>query len=415
MGKCFSDAVEQALRYIYYDVRTGQGQEGLQLLQKASAEGDGDASCILARCYCGRQYVWRGHEFPEDDGLAKKLLHQSVEQGSALGVLVTLRSGLLTPSVQRKMPFASLKEAFDIVLQKAQDGDAFCQYTIGNSYFWEDTLRIQDKGRASFATDAEYRAYRAENISRCEEWHWMAFRGGVHFAGTNLYRYYTKGEGDLIPARPEKAADIWRIGAERGYPIFQYSYALELNEKNSPDAAGWFKLAAEGGEGDAWYYVGIAYEHGNGVPQDIAYAAKCYDKGLSMSCADGTRVFNANALGALYCKDNALPKDYDKAFRLLNYAYTQGSVWGVKYLGECYFRGWGTPQDFVRARELLEKGTGETPKVFFMLGYLYGRGLGVPADIQKAVLYLQRAGDDPEAKEELLRYKKTLLGKWKVR
>ena len=50
-----------------------------------------------------------------------------------------------------------------------------------------------------------------------------------------------------------------------------------------------------------------------------------------------------------------------------------------------------------------------------MLGYIYGRGFGVPQDIEKAVLYLQKAGDHPEAKEELLRYKKTMFGKWKVR
>lgn len=58
-------------------------------------------------------------------------------------------------------------------------------------------------------------------------------------------------------------------------------------------------------------------------------------------------------------------------------------------MGECYFRGWGAPQNFGRARELLEKVKGENPKVFFMLGYLYGRGIGVSTDIQKAVRYLQ--------------------------
>ena len=47
-----------------------------------------------------------------------------------------------------------------------------------------------------------------------------------------------------------------------------------------------------------------------------------------------------------------------------------------------------------------------------MLGVIYGRGLGVPADIKKGVEYLQKAGDYKEAKEELLKYKKTLFGKW---
>ena len=37
-----------------------------------------------------------------------------------------------------------------------------------------------------------------------------------------------------------------------------------------------------------------------------------------------------------------------------------------------------------------------------MLGYIYGRGLGVPADIEKAVFYRQKAWDHLEAKEGLL-------------
>ena len=46
------------------------------------------------------------------------------------------------------MPFSSLQEAFDIVLAKAEGGDAFCQYTIGNVYFWWDFLRIEGKNKA---------------------------------------------------------------------------------------------------------------------------------------------------------------------------------------------------------------------------------------------------------------------------
>ena len=42
----------------------------------------------------------------------------------------------------------------------------------------------------------------------------------------------------------------------------------------------------------------------------------------------------------------------------------------------------------------------------------YGQGLGVPADIPKAVALLQQAKDYAPAQEELLHYKKTLFGKW---
>lgn len=413
MGKIFSDAVEQALQYIYYDVRTGRGKEGFRLLEAASAAGDGDASCVLARCLSGYQYVWSCHGFPEDDRRARKLLHQAVEQGSALGVLVALRSGELTPSVQKKMPFASLREAFDLVLQKAEAGDAFCQYTIGNVYFWWDFLRIQGKGKDSFASPDAYKAYLRENIAQCEVWFQRAFRGGMYHAGNNLNHYYTKGDEDLIPPQPEKAKDLWRTGAERGYPIHQYVYADELRKAGQDaEALYWYKQAAEGGDMDSWYYIGNAYETGKAVEKDPAYAAECYEKRLAWQKPANCRVGCANALGALYYEGKGVPRDYDKAFRLLDYAHSQGSTWGVCYLGKCYFRGWGTPQDFVKAREYLEQVNWSNREVFYMLGVIYGRGLGVPEDIKKGVELLQKAGENKEAKEELLRYRKTLFGKW---
>ena len=98
MGKYYSDEVELALKYVFYEERLGKGKEGMALLEKASAAGDGDASCLLARCFWGPQYIWPGHRFPEDDKRGKSLIRLSIKQGSALGVLCALRSGLLTPS-----------------------------------------------------------------------------------------------------------------------------------------------------------------------------------------------------------------------------------------------------------------------------------------------------------------------------
>ena len=144
----------------------------------------------------------------------------------------------------------------------------------------------------------------------------------------------------------------------------------------------------------------------------MAYAAQCYEKGLKRRGSSSAKTGCANCLGALYYDGDGVPKDYDKAFQLLSYANSMGSSWGVCYLGKCYFRGWGTNQDYVKAREFLEKVDWTNREAFFMLGFIYGRGLGVPEDIKKGVEYLQKAGDNKEAKEELLKYKKTLFGKW---
>jgi hypothetical protein len=62
----------------------------------------------------------------------------------------------------------------------------------------------------------------------------------------------------------------------------------------------------------------------------------------------------------------------------------------------------------------LEKMDWENKNAYFMLGYIYGRGLGVAEDIPKGVAYLQKSGT-AEAKEELLHYKKSLFGKWSRR
>lgn len=413
MGKVFSDAVEKALTYIYYDLRAGKGAEGLALLEQASAAGDGDASCILARCYCGNQYVWGGHDFPEDDDKATNLLHKAVEQGSAIGVMVALRSGELTPSLQKKMPFDSLQEAFESVAAKAEMGDAFCQYTVANSYFWWDFLRIQGKGRDSFSNEKEYKEYLRENISKCEDWFWKAFRGGMYLAANNLNRFYGQGDEDIIAPRPEKAKDLYKTGAEMGYPVHQWIYAEELeNEKRYEDALYWYKQAASGGQLECWFCIGYAYEEGRGTEKDLSYAAQCYEKGLTQKKDTGKRIGCANRLGSLYYEGNGVEKDYAKAFQLLKYGYEHNTKFGVCYLGKCYFRGWGTQQDYVKARELLEQVDWTNREAFYMLGVIYGQGLGVPEDIKKGVEYLKKAEGNQEAKAELLKYKKTLFGKW---
>lgn len=412
MATVLSSEVKQALQDIYYNERTGRGKEALALLERASESGDGDATCILARCYCGRQYVWAGHGFPEDDAKATKLLHKSVEQGSALGVLVALRSGELTPSVQKKMPFADLQEALNTAVELAEEGDAFSQYVVANSYFWWDFLRIQNKGKDSFPNQAAFKAYLKENISKCEDWFWKALRGGMYFAANNLNKYYKEGDEDIIAPQPEKARDLYKIGAELGHPIMQVIYADDLTtEGRKEEACRWYREAAEGGHPGAWYEVGRCCFNGEGTTQDDAYAVQCFETELSR---DPIHAGACNLLGKAYLFGRGVPLDYAKAYQYLSTAYyKQNSTWGVFYLAQCSFNGWGTPQDYGKAMEFMNKMTFKNPEADYMRGYIYARGLGgVPEDIKKGVEYLQKAGNFDKAKEELLNYKKTFFGRW---
>ncbi|MBQ9991089.1 MAG: sel1 repeat family protein [Lachnospiraceae bacterium] len=413
MGKYFSDAVETALQYIFYDnrTRTSRGQEGLKLLMAASEAGDADADCILARCLSGVQYVWSGHQFPEDDEKVNFLTKRSVIGGSAIGVLMAKRNGNLKGALVRQMPL-SLRDAYHIVLEKAAAGDAYCQYAIGCTYYWWDFLSIQDKGREDFPSTKAYHDYIKENISQCEDWFWKSFRGGMYMAGNNLYHYYTKGDEDYVAPQPEKAATIFQTGAEMGYPIHQFFYAQDLEEAGrKAEAVEWYRRAAEGGQLGLWYKLGRFYMDGDGVPQDPVQAAYCYER----SAAEG-EVGGVNLLGDAYYFGRGVPKDPAKAFALYRRAYEEmENSYGVDHLARCYLEGWGTVPDYAKAYALAWEFKGE-PVCQYILGRIYCEGLGMPKDIAKGVDFFRRAAKDaPEAAEELKNYKKTLFGKWKRR
>ena len=234
---------------------------------------------------------------------------------------MALRSGELTPSVQKNMPFANLQEAFDQVEALAKEGDAFCQYIIGNSYFWWDFLRIQNKGKDSFPSQAEFKAYLKGEISKCEDWFWKAFRGGMYLAANNLNRYYT-------------------IYAEELRKAERYGESLR-----------WFKESAEANNGESWYKVAWFYSEGKGVEKDGAYAASCCEKELSRNPRH--RGAN-NLLGQAYLHGDGVPQDYAKAYQHLIAAFdAKNCNWGAFYLAQCAFNGWGTPQDYGKALQFL--------------------------------------------------------------
>ena len=251
-----------------------------------------------------------------------------------------------------------------------------------------------------------------EQISKCEDWFWKAFRGGVYFAANNLNKYYREGDEDIIAPQPEKAKDLYKTGAELGYPLHQSIYADELKKaERYEEALRWYREAAEGGNPNDWFEVGFLYEEGKGTEQDMAYAVSCYQKELAR---DPDHTGANNYLGRAYFTGKGVPQDYAKAFRHLSIAHDKkGDTWGVFYLAKCCFYGLGTPQDYAKALRFLDKVDWQNREADYMRGVIFARGLGgAAADIPKGVAYLQKAGSFDKAKEELLHYKKTLFGKW---
>ena len=417
MGQFFSDNVEKALQYIYYENKgyARHGQKGFQLLTDASAAGDGDATCILARCLSGPQYVWKGFGFPEEpDEKVEALYRLAVEQGSAIGMLVAIRSGVLSVGLERKAPI-TLQEAFDRVLKNAAGGDAFSQYVIGNSYFWWDFLRIQQKSAEDFPSREAFKVYLKENITQCEDWFWKAFRGGIYLAGNNLYNYYLNGDEDIVAPQPDKAKDIYKIGAEMGYPVHQIICAQNAEQAGQmEESRKWYRKAAENGYPNAWYQVAAWYEKGIGGPADMAEAVYCYKQS-----AESNETGGLNVLAEYYFYGlNGFPKDPARAFRYCQKAMDLGSTYNRPIMARCYLEGWGTPVDYAEAYVMASKSSSWSngAESCYVLGRIYCDGLGKPEDIGKGVEFLRQISDHhPEAQEELKKYKKGLFGGWKRR
>ena len=411
MGKYFSDVVDKALEDIYYCYDNDRAKAALAALQSAAAAGDGDASYIASRCLSGPQYSWKYHPYPEDDDGVEYYVRQSIRQGSAMGVLGAMRCGMLTPEMEEAMPFANLKEAWNVVLEKAQAGCLFAQNMIGNTYFWLDVVRIEGKGPESFPSKEAFGAYLRDCTLACIPWFESAFRGGMGFAGRNLYNLYNDGEEGLVPPQKEKAAQVEQLGASLGYPDWLERYGSTLiktqgREKEGMDLC---KAAAEKGHLSAWYHVANAYKMGKFVQKDWAYAMACCEKGL----ADKESIGCANVAGEmLFYGGDGVPQDYARAVQLFGQAHALGNNWGNDMAGTCYLFGYGCQRDPARARTLFEEAKYTSDLKNYGLGLIYADGLGVPEDIKKGVEYLQKAPQYAPAQEALLRFKKTLFGKW---
>ena len=84
------------------------------------------------------------------------------------------------------------------------------------------------------------------------------------------------------------------------------------------EAARWFRLAADQGDAEAEYNLGVTYDEGEGVPQDDAEAARRY-----RLAADQGHVSAQFNLGVMYGSGKGVPQDDVEAHMWLNLATAQ--------------------------------------------------------------------------------------------
>ena len=84
--------------------------------------------------------------------------------------------------------------------------------------------------------------------------------------------------------------------------------------------ARWYRLAADQGNAQAQYNLGVRYDNGEGVPQDYKAAARWY-----RLAADQGHAKAQTNLGVMYDNGEGVPQDYKKAHMWYNISAANGN------------------------------------------------------------------------------------------
>ena len=147
-----------------------------------------------------------------------------------------------------------------------------------------------------------------------------------------------------------------------------------------PTAFREFKSAAELGQAEAQYRLGILYEQGLGTEQSYANAHKAFEL-----AADQGFVPAQTSLGFLFLHGKGGERGQGKVMQWNRLAANQGSVRAQVNLGYVFLGGTDTPKNFSEAviwfRTAAEQGDADGQ---FNLGYAYDNSIGVEGDEKEA-------------------------------
>jgi len=113
---------------------------------------------------------------------------------------------------------------------------------------------------------------------------------------------------------------------------------------NYPEAATWFRMAADQGLAKAQYNLGTLYDAGQGVPHDEAEAAKWYRKAADQGNTDAQYT-----LAGMYQMGRGVPMNVKEAIMWQTRAAELGDPLARYNLAERYERGKNVTQDLVEA------------------------------------------------------------------
>ncbi len=414
MGRFFSNEVEEALGYIYYDMAKGvvlNGDRGVEILEDAVANGDYDAMYFLARCMSGDMFMWKGHLFKEDWNSAVKLYKQSILGGSSIGILGGIRASGVgsSPEIKEYLTNERLRKAYNDIYEKAENGEGFCQYVIGNCMNWGDIMDIMEIKPEDEGAYEKYVKYKLESL----EWFKKSLENGVYVAGQNIRAIYHNGEENIIAKDPAKEFDIIQYGAETlGNVALMEQYGSILNDVG--DIRGklkFYEKSAKLGNKILNYYIGCTYMYDI---KDNLKAIEYFQKEIELNAPETPDAY-AQLGKAYFFGENGVDKNYDLAVENFEKAMDLGINHIHPNYAYCLVKGYGIEKDYKRAMNLIDRYLQNNNEFYYTevpRALMYLEGLGVEQNIAKGMSFIREIDSD-EVRLIKKTYKKSLFGKWK--
>lgn len=314
------------------------------------------------------------------------------------------------------------------IKKAAEDGFAEWQCDLGCCYFYGQGTK--------------------EDMAEGNKWYVKSAEQGSRQAKFNIGLSYYLGEG--VPKDYEKAIDWFRKAAEQGDADAQlhiawcledlhaphdeftsaYRKAAEMGNRDAQCALGywylngeegypkdiieadrWFRRAAEHGEHEAQFQMGVSYDIGRSVKKSKKEAAKWY-----MRAASKNNVRALYELGCCYYYGDGVRMDNRAAYSRFKRAAERGHAWAIFMLGECYFHGYGVEKDEEEAvKWYIKAASKDIIPAVYELGYCYYHGYGTNEDKKEALDLFRKADEKDYARATCIigdyYYSGTVVGK----
>jgi TPR repeat protein len=197
-------------------------------------------------------------------------------------------------------------------------------------------------------------------------------------------------EGVSVKQDPAEAARWYRLAADVGDRQAQFALGLMLLigaqgvEKDRAGASAFFEKAAAQGHAGALYNLGVMAIEGDGKSgSDFARAADLFRRSAEAGDDDG-----AYSYGVLLRDGRGVPLDIAGAGRWLKRAADGGIIAGQVEYAIMLFNGVGVDRDEAGAAKLFLKAAAKNnPIAQNRLAHLYAAGRGVPKDLVQAAAW----------------------------